>query len=221
MRSVIGLLLAALVLAGFVGAKTAYAEDRPGAFDYYAMVLSWSPTYCASRERDRRNSRQCGGERPYAFVLHGFWPQYQRGWPDYCDTGERPWVPDEVITAMRDIMPSKRLVIHQYRKHGVCSGLDAEAYFRLSRKAYETIAIPDSFRDLQDYLTVSPEEVERAFLRANPALEPEMIAVDCKNRRLREIRICFTKNAELRDCGHNDRQERLCSADRIVLPPVR
>src|SRR5690554_6629487 len=53
--------------------------DKPGEFDYYALVLSWSPTYCADRASNRYE-RQCdhNAPRPYAFVLHGLWPQHKR-----------------------------------------------------------------------------------------------------------------------------------------------
>ena len=53
--------------------------DQAGTFDYYLLSLSWSPTYCADLREGRRDP-QCDG-RPYAFVLHGLWPQNERGWP--------------------------------------------------------------------------------------------------------------------------------------------
>ena len=61
-------------------------QNEPGKFDYYVLALSWSPSYCeAARERapDRAPDRQCGG-RPYSFVVHGLWPQYEQGFPSYC-----------------------------------------------------------------------------------------------------------------------------------------
>jgi ribonuclease T2 len=63
--------------------------DEPGSFDYYALSLSWSPTYCADKGH-RDGGPQCNGPRPYAFVLHGLWPQYSNGWPQFCETGQRP-----------------------------------------------------------------------------------------------------------------------------------
>jgi len=49
--------------------------DKPGVFDYYTLVLSWSPSHCASLPTSKtRNDPQCSakpGGRPYAFVLHG------------------------------------------------------------------------------------------------------------------------------------------------------
>ena len=103
-------------------------HDLPGNFDYYALVLGWAPTYCNSQGRLRKDA-ECNGQVPRAFVLHGLWPQYQKGWPENCHTASNPWVPGEVIGEMRDIMPSKNLVIHEYRTHGTCSGLDPEHYF--------------------------------------------------------------------------------------------
>ena len=208
----------ALLISGGV---TARADDQPGDFDYYTLALSWSPTYCATQGRSRPDEPQCAGERPFAFVVHGLWPQYDRGWPSNCRTRERPWVPDDLIRNMLDIMPSKRLIIHQYRKHGVCSGLSPEKYFAASRKAYDTIRIPERFQNVGDYLSVTPQEVEREFLEANPQLKADMISVDCKDRRLRELRICFTRDLQLTSCGVNEAQEKLCSADKLIMPPTR
>lgn len=215
-------LAAAALSLLLTGSGAAVAEGQPGRFDYYALALSWSPSHCATRGGGGGpNEPQCAGDRPYSFVLHGLWPQYERGWPSDCQTGERPWVPDEVIRGMMDIMPSKRLIIHEYRKHGVCSGLGVNGYFEASRKAFEAVTIPERFRNPQDYLSLSPEEIEAEFLKANPAMSAEMISVDCKDRRLRDMRICFSRDLKLRACGDNERQEKLCNAQKIVLPPVR
>ncbi len=219
------LLLAALPLAALLFSLGSPAEargGRPGVFDYYTLVLSWSPTYCASPERRRRREPQCDGPRPFAFVLHGLWPQYERGWPEYCRIGRRPWVPRRVIDSMLDIMPSPGLVIHEYKKHGVCTGLDAARYFALSRTLFAKITIPERFRRLDKPLLVRPGEVEAAFLAANPALTPEMISISCNRRkRLREVRICFSRLGKPRACGPNEAQRKLCRAETILMPPMR
>jgi ribonuclease T2 len=38
---------------------------------------------------------------------------------------------------------------------------------------------------------------------------------------LREVRVCFDKDGAFRACGRNENQARLCSADRMYVPPVR
>jgi ribonuclease T2 len=198
-------------------------EHQPGVFDYYVLALSWSPTYCAGLSGGRRDP-QCDGGRPYAFVLHGLWPQYQRGWPQDCRSPDRGWVPAPVAERMLDIMPSKRLVFHEYRKHGTCTGLGVDGYFDLARRLYEKVKIPRRFVGLtDDRFTISPGELVREFLAANPALKPDMIAIECggAGNRLKEVRVCFDKAGSFRGCGRNEDQAKLCRAERMYVPPVR
>ncbi|MGD9828020.1 MAG: ribonuclease T [Hyphomicrobiaceae bacterium] len=195
-----------------------------GRFDYYALVLSWSPTYCAGL-RQGRTDPQCHRRdgRRFAFVLHGLWPQHERGWPEYCPTRDRPYVPQRTIDRMLDIMPSSRLVIHEYKKHGTCSGLDPDGYYALSRQLFQKVRIPPRYQRPNDHLTVATSDFMRDFMEANPGLKPDMLAVSCggPGNRLREIRICFTRNGAFRSCGRNEDQRRLCSASKVYLPPAR
>ena len=200
------------------------ARDAAGEFDYYTLVLSWSPTYCATSERDRTDpqcERQDG--RRYAFVLHGLWPQHERGYPEYCRTRGRPYVPQPVIDSMLDIMPSPRLVIHEYKKHGTCAGLKPAEYYVLARRLYSSVRIPERYVNPFETQFVSPDELADEFRRVNPEIKPDMIAVACggPGNRLREVRLCFTKEGEPRSCGGNEDQRRLCSAQRMFVPPVR
>src|SRR5665647_1356702 len=86
------------------------AKPQPnvaGKFDYYTLVMSWSPTHCSNAEvgRDEQQCSRFDGLR-YGFVLHGLWPQYEKGYPEACRTARRPFVPQPVINDMLDIMPS-------------------------------------------------------------------------------------------------------------------
>lgn len=199
--------------------------DQPGQFDYYVLALSWSPSYCAGLDRDRYDP-QChsrDGKR-YAFVLHGLWPQFDRGWPQDCQTQDRGFVPRPVANRMLDIMPSDRLVFHQYRKHGTCSGLGVDRYFALSRQLFEKVNIPERFRNVTDNrLFVSPDALMQEFRAANPDLKPDAIAVQCggPGNRLREVRICLDKQGSFRACGRNEDQRKLCTANSMYVPPVR
>ncbi len=229
-RAALALTAAIVLIAGDAAAQRYRDDDnqsrhKAGVFDYYVLALSWSPTYCADRGNSR-NDQQCNprNRRPYAFVLHGLWPQYDRGWPENCRTSDEGWVPGPVADRMLDIMPSKRLVFNEYRKHGTCSGLGVDRYFALSRELFEKVNIPSKFVDLDDdRMTISPGELVRDFVAANPTLRPDMIAVQCggAGNRLREVRICFDKAGMFRPCGSNENQRRLCSADRMYVPPVR
>src|SRR5262245_44824239 len=83
------------------------ASAERAKFDYYVLVLSWSPTHCASDDgRGRDDDLQCRGGRPFGFVLHGLWPQYERGYPQDCPTDESRAVSDDVMVKMLEISPS-------------------------------------------------------------------------------------------------------------------
>jgi len=211
----------ALVVAG---SGAASAQDRrqnaPGEFDFYVLALSWSPSFCeAAAERGnsgRSQQIQCG--RPYSFVVHGLWPQYERGFPEYCQRPS-PRLDRNIVSSMLDVMPAPGLIFNQWDKHGTCSGLGARAYFEGIRKARAAIKIPEQFLDLSEPKTIAPSEIEEAFVKANPGLSSSAISVVCTSRRLSEVRICMSKEMQFRACDEIDR--RACRRDEVVMPPVR
>ena len=165
--------LAAIVVAFTLAAGFALAQDRrqnqPGQFDFYVLSLSWSPSFCeAAGERGSPPQDQCGA-RPYSFVVHGMWPQYERGFPEFCVV-PAPRLDRTIVNAMLDLMPSPRLIYHEWDKHGTCSGLSAGAFFETVRKARAKVKIPDAYIEPERALTVTPDEVEEAFVAANVGL---------------------------------------------------
>lgn len=165
-------------------------------FDFYVLSLSWSPSYCEAEGEDA-NQQQCGSSRPYAFVVHGLWPQFERGWPENCGA-EPPNVAQDLLRSLYDIMPSAGLIHYQWRKHGGCAGLSQDDYFAVLRAAREHVVVPAEFRQLPDYRTIPPLDVEKAFIESNPGLAAQGSAVTCDERYLREIRLCMTKALEFR-----------------------
>jgi len=194
-----------------------------GQFDYYALVLSWSPSYCSDEGKD--DDTQCNRRdgRRYSFVLHGLWPQYDSGYPSNCRLPRRPFVPDPVINSMLDIMPSRGLVIHEYRAHGTCSGLDPIRYFALAHRLFEGINIPKRFQNPFESQILSAQDVKRSFLEVNPQFRPDMIAVVCGGAggMLKEVRLCLSKDGAPRSCGQNETRRNLCSANQVFIPPAR
>src|SRR5919108_474629 len=153
---IISRLLISLALV-VVLAGTASAQDRrqnaPGEFDFYVLALSWSPSFCeAAAERGNSGRSQVQCSRPYSFVVHGLWPQYEKGFPEYCQR-EAPFLDNSLINSMLDLMPARALVIHEWRKHGTCAGLAPRAYFETVRKARATVKIPDEYLEVTSFLT--------------------------------------------------------------------
>ena len=214
---------AALFLALNIGCSSAQdrRQNEPGQFDFYVLSLSWSPSFCdAATERSPERAardQQCG-ERPFSFVVHGLWPQYEKGFPEFCQN-PAPRLDRNIVSSMLDMMPSPRLIFHEWDRHGVCAGLPARGYFDTVRKARATVKIPPAYLDLAEPKTVSPSEVEEAFVAANPGLTHEAIAIGCDSKRLNEVRICLSKDLKFRNCAEVDR--RACRRDQVVMPRVR
>ncbi|WP_299784704.1 ribonuclease T2 [uncultured Marivita sp.] len=207
-----------LALAAALAASAAWAKgERSGEFDYYVLSLSWSPTWCAL-EGDARRSPQCEDDADFGWVMHGLWPQYDRGWPSYCPTTERN--PSRAMTRdMADIMGTPGLAWHQWNKHGVCSGLSATDYYAVSREAYGTINRPEIFRQLDKAIKLPAAVVEEAFLKANPQLDPDMITITCKQGRIQEARICLSRSLEPVTCGRDVVRD--CTATDALFAPIR
>ncbi|WP_341862827.1 ribonuclease T2 [Gymnodinialimonas sp. 57CJ19] len=207
-----------LILALLFAAGTAHADGEPaGEFDYYVMSLSWTPTWCLL-EGDERASPQCDDGQDFGFALHGLWPQYEDGWPAYCPTVMR--APSRGMTGeMADIMGTSGLAWHQWRKHGVCTGLEAPDYYALSRLAYESVQRPDILRRLDTEVRVPASVIEEAFLEVNPQLDPDMLTVTCRANRIQEVRVCFTRALEPRVCGADVIRD--CRSPDALFSPMR
>ena len=212
------LILSLFLLVLALPPQPAQAEgDRPGAFDYYVMSLSWSPNWCAL-EGDARRSPQCRADSGHGWVLHGLWPQHHRGWPSFCRTTEPQ--PTQAMTArMADIMGTPGLAWHQWRKHGVCSGLSAAAYFELSRRAYDSLNRPAVLKQLDRPVRLPARLIEEAFLRDNPGLEPDMLTVTCRDGRIQEVRLCLSKTLDPVPCGRDVVRD--CTLPDALFDPMR
>ncbi len=209
-----------IVLFVFVALAQDRRQNEPGQFDFYVLALSWSPSYCeaaAERSPARAPDQQCSG-RPFSFVVHGLWPQYEQGFPSFCQV-PAPRLDRTIVGSILDLMPSPRLIFREWDRHGTCSGLSAHAYFEAVRKARAVVKIPQDYLALDKPITVTAESVAEAFVKANPGLTRAGMAIACDNRRLNEVRICLGKDFSFRDCA--DVARRACKRDSIAMPAIR
>ncbi len=234
----------------FIFAIVALAQDRrqnaPGEFDFYVLALSWSPSYCESvKERTGSSSRpdpQCSG-RPIAFVVHGLWPQYDQGFPSFCQM-PAPRLNREIVGANLDLMPSPRLIFREWDRHGTCSGLSAHAYFDAVRKARAVVKVPPEFLTPAEFGVgvarrhrrgfhagqfgpVAPRPRRRLRLEpadGNPSVHDEGFRVP-RLRRRRQPRLLPRQDRDARSaCGH-ERNEIISARARTgfykrIKPPL-
>jgi ribonuclease T2 len=212
-------LLAVLLALGPAGAQDRRQND-PGKFDFYVLSLSWAPTYCdttVERAPGQAVPAECG-ERAIPFVVHGLWPQYDVGFPEFCRQ-PTPRLDRNVIASMLDLMPAPGLIFTEWDKHGTCSGLSARAYFTAVRKARALVKIPEEFIEPADEVTLPPDAIAEAFAAANPGASRASFAISCDAKRLTEVRVCLGKDLKFHDC-EADVAQHSCRREQIAMPPL-
>jgi ribonuclease T2 len=218
LKTAVLILLALLTFAMSATARHRKSSDsEPGNFDYYLLSLSWSPAFCLSDP----GAAECNGPRRFGFIVHGLWPQYEKGWPENCNVHEQ--VPDNVVSNISDIMPARNLVYHEWSAHGTCSGLSPADFFALVRRAYTRIAVPASLSGVSHEIEQSPGAIAAEFLHANPRLSGQSIVVTCSRQdvpRLREVHICLDRDLNPRACSA-DAARGACRAATLIVPPIR
>ena len=177
-------------------------------FDYYLLNLSWSPEFCHSHP----DAAECAAHS--TFVLHGLWPQnYDGTYPENCSNAPGPSDP----SGYKDIYPDAGLLQHEWRTHGTCSGLGADAFLDTARKAYSSIVVPRQLGNLTRQTSMSPNEVMNLFMEENPKIPRESLTVSCGNNYLTAVEVCLDKNLRPTQCG----PLRSCRAIIIRIPPPR
>lgn len=189
----------------------------PGRFDFYVLALSWSPSFCNS-EAGRRSRTQCAIGANLGFVVHGLWPQFERGSPSYCDERNPPRA---ALDKAHGVFPEEGLARYQWRKHGSCSGLSPAAYFDAARRARDMVVIPEELKSVRGGgARQNPRDIERAFVAANRTLRPGMLAVTCTRGALQEVRVCLSKDLRtFRPCPEVARAS--CPIGSVQVPPPR
>ena len=191
----------------------------PGDFDFYVLALSWSPGFCELDGDRARNREQCGEGANLRFVVHGLWPQNERGYPSDCGPAGRS--PSRIALQQAEgVFPTESLARYQWRKHGSCTGSSPADYFRDVRQARDKVAIPPALAKAERDQSWTAIDLERAFAAANPGLRSDMMSVACRRGVLQEVRICFTKDLRsFRSCQQVDRSG--CRAREFTLPAPR
>lgn len=188
----------------------------PGGFDFYVLSLSWSPSFCQSAGADR-SPEQCKRGAKKGFVLHGLWPQDEDGYPSSCIPAEQSLSKYD-LEAGAGLYPEQWLVKYQWRRHGTCSGEAPDQYFRMVKSAFDSVRIPETFKLVGPDRSDVPSEIERQFIEINSGLTAEMMAVSCRDKLLRDVRICFSRDlTQFIACPQIDRAG--CKAPSVTVLP--
>src|SRR5581483_6721150 len=99
--------LLALLLVMTLQAAPKRSKAKQG-FDYYLLVLSHGPDFCA-QPSGNKDPRECGAGRHVGFVVHGLWPQGEttRG-PENC--GSASPVSQAILDLTLKYIPTESLI---------------------------------------------------------------------------------------------------------------
>ncbi len=216
------LIITTSVLLTTTSVSGAYAQSKgtPGKFDFYVLALSWSPDYCAAKGEN--DPSQCKQGKKLGFVLHGLWPQYQKGYPANCTTET---LPSEVKQQFPNLFPSAKLYNHEWEKHGSCTGLTPAQYLALSKQKKDSVTIPTDYIKPNKPFRTTINKLQSDFTGANPAFTSQSIAPYCSGsgRFLQEIFVCFTKDGKPGPCSAEvlKRSQKSCGQPDFLVRSVR
>ncbi|BAY34359.1 ribonuclease T2 [Nostoc carneum NIES-2107] len=194
------LVASSLLITSFAIPNAVSAQNRgtPGQFDFYVLTLSWSPDYCANN--GDRDPQQCKAGKKLGFVLHGLWPQYQKGYPANCSSEK---LPKKLKQEFAGLFPSPKLYDHEWEKHGTCSGKTPKEYLKLSKQLKDSVAIPTAYNRPNKPFRTTINGLQNAFVSANSELNPNAIAPYCSGsgRFLQEVFFCYSKDGQPGVCS--------------------
>jgi ribonuclease T2 len=217
MRTIAGVLAVLLLAGGAVAQKRNRSHAKSGDFDYYMLVLSYAPDFCAE-PGGQKDPRECGAGRHVGFVVHGLWPQGEelRG-PERC--GSASPVAQSIVQATLAYIPTPGLIQHEWTNHGTCSGLGAADYFGTLRTARDKVKIPPELDQPGRQVQLAPADLEAKMAAANPQYPKEAFRTSCyQDNELQEIRICLNKDLSPRACGRSAGE---CRSGQVTMLPVR
>ena len=202
-------------------------------FDFYLLAMSLAPAFCAD---GHALQRECRARDAQAFVrtpltLHGLWPERRtpNTYPRDCPGAAlelAPAVRERMVRLMPGVLSG--LDVHEWRKHGTCSGRPADEYFSDALDLLERTNAALGTTLLSAAGTLTSDAALRAAADArSPGLADQLIFV-CKQLRspnpserghltLLEVRRCVGRDAlgrarEALSCASVARRNQGCAA---------
>ncbi|KAF7031991.1 hypothetical protein CFC21_043222 [Triticum aestivum] len=217
------LCLAVLPPGALLASPAAGRKRRQGGFDHYVLALQWPGTVCRQTNHCCSSNGCCRSNPLNWFTIHGLWPQYSYGgWPSCC----RPTTTFNMnkIAMLRPILekywPSLYcgdtstcfggrgpFWAHEWAAHGTCGYpeiQDEYDYFSTALYLYSKYNVTKALRKAHIYprngrkyaVAHIVDAIDHAFGRL-----PHLV---CKNGSVQEVRLCFHKDYQPRDCGSED-----------------
>jgi ribonuclease T2 len=205
-------------------------------FDFYLMSMSLHAAFCGD---GHEHTAECGSRAPRPLVIHGLWPERldPGAYPHDCPAPPLHLEPT-LASGLEEYMPGMRsdLHEHEWRKHGGCSGLDADVYFgaALALARQLDAALAPRLTTLAGRET-STDDLRAAADAARPGLGATLV-FQCRTLRgapgaqrqrpfLVEVRQCVDNDGPLGephtplDCATVNRRDQGCGRNFLIAAP--
>ena len=172
-----------------------------GEFDSYVLAVSWQPGFCehvkyqgTKPECDRLADRRLVVTH---LTLHGLWPNRQSCGTRYgaCPGPALDLRPD-TLAVVRPWMPNfqyeQAFGRHEWNKHGTCTPMDDDTYFRRAVAAVKTLDASAPGRYIATHAGGSISRkafYERVVVDTGRAEAVNAITLLCTNKQLFEVRV--------------------------------
>jgi ribonuclease T2 len=218
--------------------KPGQQQNVSGQFSFYLLDMTYQAAWCELGNRALRQcrilDRETAARQP--LVLHGLWPEFDApgAYPTNCGA-RNPQLSHRVRERLGPVMPGMDvdLHIHEWRKHGTCTGLDADTYFGESIRWYERAATALAEPLRQSNGQVVAGGALRAAVRKTDAALADSLQFLCKNRRaadgqdrprpwLVSVRLCIDNDGpdgrpqSLLNCQQIRRRDQGCGSSFFV-----
>lgn len=185
----------------------------------YLFVLSWSPTYCLENDPNGKQF-QCTKNKKYRFIVHGLWPQIAKGQKNsYCKQVD-PKLEGQIVEKYFDLMPSSKLMQHQWIKHASCGDFTQKSYFKKIAELYNMFNVTALFSHIKTREAFSFKQLQQEITSKIPVLKRNNFVIKCQKNLLQEIRICLNNDFSLRGCQQSEFKAGRCDLNRNVIIPL-
>uniref|UniRef100_A0A0D9V902 Uncharacterized protein n=1 Tax=Leersia perrieri TaxID=77586 RepID=A0A0D9V902_9ORYZ len=210
--------------AGGVGRKRRWAG-----FDYYVLALQWPGTVCRQTSNCCSSNGCCRSHPPKFFTIHGLWPQYSYGgWPSCC----RP------TTFNSNKISRLKTILEEYWPSLYCGSFstcfsgktqfwaheDEYDYFSTALYLYGKYNVTKALRKAHIYPRGGRKYLVGHIVSAIEFSFGAMPSIVCKNGSVQELRLCFHKDYQPRDCvieGENSAYRRNHCPRYVTLPSYK
>ncbi|KAI5007020.1 hypothetical protein ZWY2020_046968 [Hordeum vulgare] len=215
--------LAVLLPGALLASPAAGRKRRQAGFDHYVLALQWPGSVCRQTNHCCSSNGCCRSNPLNWFTIHGLWPQYSYGgWPSCC----RPTTTFNMnkIAMLRPILekywPSLYcgdtstcfggrgpFWAHEWATHGTCGYpeiQDEYDYFSTALYLYSKYNVTKALRKAHIYPRNGRKYAVAHIVAAIDHAFGRLPHLVCKNGSLQELRLCFHKDYQPRDCGSEE-----------------